>query len=493
MSKITTTNIDFSLADAVKREDFFNALSPSDLQLVLQNATQKNYKKGDVLIREGEPQTQMFIIESGLIVKEKKDGQKSHLKKGDVTGLLHFFQKDPSAATLTVAEDAVVWVFDSETFRKLLKSSESLNSSYISFLSRQVRKLTKVLSQVRAQLSMSEGVVVGFFDTRDYMKQAFEKCNKDKGFNFHFRWFKEKLNKNTVSLASGCHAVCCFVNDDVGADVLHALYEMNIEMVAMRCAGYDNVDLQTVKKLGMSVTRVPAYSPYAVAEFAVGLMLTLNRKIHKAYNRVREQNFSLNNLVGFDMRGKTVGIIGTGKIGKCTCEILFGFGCKILAYDVIEDSELAQKKNFKYVSKDELFQNSDIISLHAPLLPSTRHLLNKDAFTKMKQGVMIINTSRGPLIDTEALLDALVSGKVAAAGLDVYEGEKDYFFENRSTQNIKDSVLSQLISSPNVLVTGHQAFLTQEALSNIAESTLQSIKDFVGGKKREALTNYIKE
>lgn len=442
----------------------------------------------------GEKQTRMFIAETGRIVKERSDGQKISLKNGEISGLLHFFQQDPCAATLVADEESSVWVLDSQTFHKLLHDHHTLNESFIAFLTRQVRKQCNTLNQVRTRLSPHKGVSIAFFDSKEYMRAAFEKVNKEKGFGFHFEWFKEKLNKDTAVLASGTTVACCFVNDDVGADAVNALHDNGVEMVAMRCAGFDNVDLPKVKELKMSVTRVPAYSPYAVAEFAVTLMLTLNRKIHKAYNRVREHNFSLNNLVGFDMRGKTVGVLGTGKIGKCTVDILLGFGCKCICYDVYEDPEIKAKPAdiCKYVTKDELFEKSDIITLHAPLLPGTKHVLNKAAFDRMKKGVMIINTSRGGLVDSEALLEAIMSGKVGAAGLDVYEGEKEYFFENKSAQNIKDTVLSRLIASPNVVVSSHQAFLTQEALFNIAESTLNSVKEFVGGKKGDQLTNAIK-
>jgi len=261
-------------------------------------------------------------------------------------------------------------------------------------------------------------------------------------------------------------------------------------MIALRCAGYDNVDLDACKKFGISVTRVPTYSPYAVAELAVTLMMALNRKIHKAYNRVREFNFSLNGLVGFDMHGKTVGLLGTGQIGVCAANILLGFGCNIIAYDIKEDAEL-KKKGAVYVTKEELYAKSDIISIHVPLLKSTEHMVNAEAFKQMKKGVLVINTSRGAIVDSKALLDALEQRIVAGAGLDVYEGEKGYFFENKSSEVILDPILTRLIGSYNVLVTSHQAFLTQEALSNIATSTLDSIKEFVEGKTGAQLKNAV--
>jgi len=286
--------------------------------------------------------------------------------------------------------------------------------------------------------------------------------------------------------------VCIFVNDVLNAQVSEILHSIGVEMIALRCAGYDKVDVKKVHELQMSITRVPAYSPNAVAEFAVGLMLTLNRKFHRAYQRVRDFNFSLNGLVGFDMRGKTVGIFGTGKIGYCAAEILLGFGCKILALDVYQNEEL-KKKGIKYVEKDEFLANSDIITIHAPLLPSTKHWLDSASFSKCKKGVMIINTSRGPLVDTKALLDAILSGQVGSAGLDVVEGEENFFFENLEDHTISDNTIVRLIACHNVVLSSHQAFLTEEALENIADSTLNSVLEFVLGKRGDKLTNAVKE
>jgi len=282
------------------------------------------------------------------------------------------------------------------------------------------------------------------------------------------------------------------VNDKVDAEVIDRLSAMQIGLVAMRCAGYDNVDLAACTKNKTSVTRVPAYSPYAVAEFAVTLMLTLNRKVHRAYAHVRDANFSLTGLVGFDMRGKTVGVLGTGKIGMCALDVLIGFGCKTLCYDVFQNDQVA-KKGSKYVTLDELFAQCDIITIHVPLLPSTHHMINKESIAKMKDGVMLINTSRGPLIDNRALLEGVLSGKLGSVGLDVYEGESEYFFEDRSTTNIKDDILARLVSLHNVIVTGHQAFLTSDALEAIAESTLSSISEYVHGKRLNELTNAVKQ
>jgi D-lactate dehydrogenase len=262
-------------------------------------------------------------------------------------------------------------------------------------------------------------------------------------------------------------------------------------MIALRCAGYNNVDVQTAYRLGISVTHVPAYSPHAVAEHAVALMLTLNRKTHRAYNRVREGNFSLSGLVGFDLHGRTAGVVGVGKIGRCLVEILAGFGMKLLGYDRIADDGFARRTGLQYVELDELLRQADVISLHAPLLPETRHMIDAAAISKMKPGVVLINTSRGALVDTSALIDGLKSGHIGAAGLDVYEEEAAYFFEDRSSEIITDDLLARLMTFNNVLVTSHQGFLTREALSNIAEVTLNNIQEFKDGKRLGELSNAV--
>lgn len=389
------------------------------------------------------------------------------------------------------AEDSVVSEIDSEHFKDLLNSSPSLNAAFITFLSKLVRARSNIINSIRNKVLGSGGLRIAFFDSKTYMREAFEKANAN--FGFEFVWIKEKLSEATVAFATGCTVVCCFVNDIVNEKVISQLAEMGVGMIAMRCAGYDNVDLKVATKLGLSVTRVPAYSPYAVAEHAAALMLSLNRHLHLAYVRTRDHNFSLNGLVGFDMHGKTVGVLGTGKIGKCLVYILRGFGCNVLCYDVREDPELATMQGVKYVTKDELLAQSDIVSLHAPLLPSTKHTINADALSKMKKTAILINTSRGGLVDSEALLDAVLNGRIAGAGLDVYEGEKAYFFENQSSKNMTDSILARLLACKNVLITSHQAFLTQEALANISDSTMTSIKDFTSGKRGKDLPNAVVE
>ena len=314
-------------------------------------------------------------------------------------------------------------------------------------------------------------IQVAFFDTKAYDKPSFEHCGRE--HDIRFRFLETKLNEDTAELARGCDAVCVFVNDTVNAAVIEKLYQCGVRLIALRCAGYNNVDVRAAFGK-IHVVHVPAYSPYAVAEHAIALLLTSVRRIHKAYNRTREFNFSLNGLTGFDFHGKTVGVIGTGKIGRIFIDICRGFGMKVIAYDRFP----APDSGIDYVTPDELFARSDVISLHCPLTDETRHMIDAAAIEKMKKGVVIVNTSRGGLIDTEALLEGIKARKIGAACLDVYEEEADVFFEDRSGHILNDDLLSRLISMPNVIVTSHQAFLTEEALDNIAETTVSNILSY---------------
>ena len=312
-------------------------------------------------------------------------------------------------------------------------------------------------------------IKVAFFDTKAYDKPSFEHYGEI--HDVEFRFLETKLNEDTVELAKGCDAVCVFVNDDVNAAVIEKLYTYGVRLIALRSAGYNNVDVRAAFGK-VHVVHVPAYSPYSVAEHAMALLLTSVRRIHKAYNRTREFNFSLSGLTGFDLHGKTVGVIGTGKIGRTFIDICRGFGMNVIAYDRFP----AKDSGIEYVSLDALFERSDIISLHCPLTDETRHMIGADAIGRMKKGVVIVNTSRGGLIDAEALLEGIKARKVGAACLDVYEEEADVFFEDRSGHILNDDLLSRLISMPNVIVTSHQAFLTEEALNNIAETTVKNIR-----------------
>ncbi|WP_455628160.1 2-hydroxyacid dehydrogenase [Parabacteroides chinchillae] len=319
---------------------------------------------------------------------------------------------------------------------------------------------------------------IALFGAKPYDIASFDKINEQ--YNFDIRYFKGHLNRNNVVLTQGMDVVCIFVNDTADAEVINAMAANGVKLLALRCAGFNNVDLSAAKDK-LPVVRVPAYSPYAVAEYTLALMLSLNRKIHRAYWRTRDGNFSLNGLMGFDMHGKTAGIIGTGKIAKILIHILKGLGMHILANDLYPDEKYAVEEGFTYVPLDELYKRADIISLHCPLTEQTRYIINDDSISKMKDGVMIINTGRGQLINTNALIEGLKEKKVSAAGLDVYEEEGDYFYEDKSDKIIDDDVLARLLSFNNVIVTSHQAFFTKEALHNIAETTFKNIDDFRKG------------
>ncbi len=325
-----------------------------------------------------------------------------------------------------------------------------------------------------------ESVKIAFFSAKPYDIQFFDTANKEYGFDI--RYFKGALNMDTIALVQDMDAVCIFVNDTADEQIIATLKNKGVRLLALRCAGFNNVDIPAAVRLGLPVVRVPQYSPYAVAEHAVALMLSLNRKIHRAYWRTRDGNFSLHGLMGFDMHGKTAGIIGTGKIARIVIRILKGFGMDILAYDPFPDEQYARNEGILYVELDEIYSTSDIISLHCPLTEQTRYIINSNSIAHMKPGTMIINTGRGKLIHTDALIEGLKTGQIGAAGLDVYEEEGDYFYEDKSDKIIDDDTLARLLSFNNVIVTSHQGFLTREALHNIADTTLHNIADFVAGR-----------
>lgn len=321
---------------------------------------------------------------------------------------------------------------------------------------------------------------VAVFSTKQYDRQFFDAANPS--FGHELSYFEPHLDKHTAALAQGVDAVCVFVNDVVDAPTLRALAQHRIRCVALRCAGFNNVDLNAAKALGIDVVRVPAYSPHAVAEHTVGLLLAVNRKIHRAYNRTREGNFALEGLLGFDLFGLTVGVIGTGRIGINVARILRGFGCRVIATDP-QPNEECKALGVEYVAIDTLLKESDVITLHCPLTPDSRHLISVEAIAKMKTGVTLINTSRGSLVDARALIAGLKSGKIGNLALDVYEEEGDLFFEDLSNTVIQDDVFTRLTTFPNVLITGHQAFFTRNALENIAETTLSNLSEVQAGKR----------
>jgi D-lactate dehydrogenase len=317
------------------------------------------------------------------------------------------------------------------------------------------------------------------FDTKPYDREPLQRASTDKDLEWRFLDFR--LTRETVPTAHGAQAVCVFVNDRLDRPCLEALAAQGIKLVALRCTGFNNVDLAAAKALRVAVTRVAVYSPYAVAEHAVALLLTLNRKVHRAFNRVRELNFSLSGLVGFDLQGKTAGIVGTGKIGRIVAQILRGFGMNVLAYDPLPNRDWAQAHGVKYVEAPALACGSDVVSLHVPLTPETRHLIRRETLARMKPGAILINVSRGALIDTTALIEALKSGQLGGVALDVYEEEEGIFFEDLSGQVLQDDELARLLTFPNVLITSHQAFLTREALSDIARTTVANLEALAQG------------
>ena len=330
-------------------------------------------------------------------------------------------------------------------------------------------------------------IKIAFFDTKEYDKEMFDKYNKD--YNYEITYFKTKLNEETAILAKGFDVVCIFLNDTANEDVLIKLKEFGVKLIALRCAGFNNVEISKLPQ-GLSVVRVPAYSPYAVAEHTVGLLLALDRKVYKSYQRTKKYNFSLDGLLGFDIHGKTVGVIGTGKIGKIFIKIMKGFGANILAYDIYKDEQAAKELGYTYTTLDEIYKNADIISLHCPLTDKNHNMINEETMLKMKSGVILLNTSRGKLINAKDLVKCLEMGHIGGVGLDVFEDEEDYFLNDMSNSYIRDAELSILLSMPNVVITAHQAFFTKEALEKIVSTTFSNIEEFIStGKCQNIVSN----
>lgn len=455
----------------------------------------KKYRKvtlapGEVLFHRGDHGGDLFYVTKGHleVVREGENGFEVKLADrgvGSFIGITSFFDEhNERADTLRATVACELWSFDQTWLREALSNREAFAFKFISYLSRQLRAEMDERSALLSR-QPERGFRLVMFDAKKYEQEAFDKFIGD---DIKIHYIDTRLTSETVAMTSAASAVCVFVNDHVDRPVLEAMASYGIGLVVLRCAGFNNVDLEAAKALGISVTRVPAYSPYAVAEHALAMMMSLNRKIHRAYNRIREGNFYLNRLVGFDMHGRTAGVIGTGKIGKCMVNILSGMGMKVLGWDAFPDQELARESGMQYVELDDLLSRSDVISLHVPLTPETYHLIDARAFEKMKPEAMLINTSRGGLVDAKALIDALKKGHLGAAGLDVYEEEEEYFFTDHSGQIIDDDTLVRLISFPNVLITSHQAFLTRDALENIAETTLASVREYKEGKRLSDLT-----
>jgi D-lactate dehydrogenase len=372
-------------------------------------------------------------------------------------------------------------VNDHDRLQHFLQQAEQLSG----LSERQFGKLTRTLADVVATPSEMQQPQIAFFDAKPYELAAFARKNND---ICQLQPIEASLTPETAGAARDCVGVCIFVNDRCDSEIVARLADLGVRIIALRCAGYNNVDLKACKQHQIDVVRVPKYSPHAVAEHTVALMLMLNRHLHRAYQRNRSGVFTLDGLVGFDMHGKTAGVIGTGAIGQCVVDILLGFGCRVLAFDKHPDDALAKREGLQYVALEQLLAESDIVTLHVPLFDETHHMINADSIAHMKRGAMLINTSRGGLVDTRALIDGLKAGQIGFAGLDVYEEEAGIFFHDISDRVLDDDVLARLMTFNNVVITSHQAFLTREALDNIAETTLQSIAEFHSGKRGDELS-----
>ncbi|KAJ1547572.1 hypothetical protein HK405_005500 [Cladochytrium tenue] len=520
----TTSSTDRAvLLDILERSGLFAGLDLPQLASLADRMDLVTFHKGDVIGAEGAIANHLFVLVEGsadMLKRIKADDPTSEsvllltLGKGQYIGESPLLEGVPFSATLVAAaEPTRALRLAHDAFRVLVRSNPVIAESLLRGLSSELRAFRRVLAATlwapakatrrdslthildsdaptTAPAKKAPQVVrMAVFDFMKHEKASFEAAVDrfrtdtpefaDGSHVLEVAYFEAKLDASTVMLAAGSHAVCVFVNDTVSAEVLTMLSTQGVRLIALRCAGFDRVDLKAAAALGIAVARVPAYSPYAVAEFATTLAMTLNRKVVTAAGRVRQGNFALHGLVGFDMYGKTVGVVGTGKIGQCFIKIMQGFGCRILCYDAYPSAQVASWPGCSYVTLDELLAQSKLISLHCPLLPETRHMINAETLAKTQRGVVLINTSRGALVDTRALIDALKSGHVAGAGLDVYENEQSLFFEDHSAEAVPDDAYSRLLSFPNVIATGHQAFLTEEALDKIAEVTLENLLEAV--------------
>lgn len=476
----------------LKKVSCFSGLEEETLRLVQNKMQPVIFKSGDIICTEGETGDWMFIIDAGevSVLRQGKNGELveiATLHSGDIGGEMSLFGQGTRTATLRARENTKIWKLDYATFQQLIDEHAALAKGLLSNLSQHLSRESSVLASLLSQ-DLDPRFKVAIFDSKSYVEAVFRERNQ---YNYSLQFFRTRLSPKTVTLAAGYKVICVFVNDDLSDSVIKELNALGVKMIALRCAGFNNVDLSACEHYGISVTRVPAYSPFAVAEHAVALMMALNRHIQLSHNRVREGNFSLEGLMGFDIHGRTAGVIGTGKIGSCLLKILHGFGCRLLAYDISPQKNLIEHLGVQYVDLDILLAESDIISLHVPLMSETYHMIDATAIRKMKPGIMLINTSRGGLIDTKELINGLKSGHIGYAGLDVYEEEDKYFFEDFSSQVITDDMLARLTTFNNVMITSHQGFLTREAMYNIADTTLANIRAFELGKRMTELPNFV--
>ncbi|KAJ3404098.1 hypothetical protein CcCBS67573_g01904 [Chytriomyces confervae] len=475
----------------------FPGLDKDQLAAIAREMQLMTFDKDQVIVAEGEPADHLYILTSGKADVLKRVDLASEsvrlisLGPGEYLGESILDGGLINATIVATVDGTQALRLDAASFKVILDNHSEVAASLLRGLSKELRAFRSVLTRTLSitgkstPAATSNVIRMAVFDFMKHEKQSFEACvdafseSLDENTSFEVQYFESKLDTKTVRLAAGCQVVCIFVNDTANAEVLTHLAAQGVKLLTLRCAGFDMVDLKAASALGIAVTRVPAYSPYAVAEFAVTLALSLNRKIVPASARVRQGNFSLAGLVGFDLYGKTVGVIGTGKIGQCFIKIMLGFGCKVLCYDAYPSKDVASWENCSYVTLDELLNQSKLISLHAPLLPETKHMINAASLAKMQKGAVLINTSRGGLVDTQALIQALKSGHISGAGLDVYENEKSLFFEDHSLTIMEDDSYVRLMSFPNVIVTGHQAFLTEEALDKIGSTTMENVRQFM--------------
>jgi D-lactate dehydrogenase len=473
--------MDEALIDWLSGLDLLKHTTRATLREFARACQRRELSADEALFRQGEPGEFLFLVQTGALhAFAQHNAHESLLRTlgpGEFGGLTSITLDQPRSATLRAVGSATVWTVSRADTLALLERCPDFARSLIVALSAKERRKTRRLASLMGP-EASQRFRIAFFDAKPYDRESFEPLLDP---DLYASWFGARLDVHTAELASGHQAVCAFVNDDLRAPTLQRLAQLGVGAVALRCAGFNNVDLEVADRLGLSVVRVPAYSPHAVAEHALALLLAINRKTHRAFNRVREGNFSLTGLVGTDLHGRTAGVVGLGKIGQCCAVILRGLGMRVLAYDVAPDAEFARAHDLTLCDLDTLLATSDVVSLHAPLTPATHHLINAERLARMKQGVLLINTSRGGLVDARALVDALKSGRVGGAGLDVYEEEGGYFFEDHSSHVIDDDLLARLMTFNNVLITSHQAFLTTEALHNIAETTLANLRQYASG------------
>ncbi|CAB9513165.1 hydroxyacid dehydrogenase homolog [Seminavis robusta] len=524
----------------LKSTTWFSKCSDDLVQALAAKLELVDVSEGHVFISEGLPVDKLMILESGSLYRTKMHvvddaeggGHPGHKRRatlsqslrnmkaaevssaikenavvvdiveghGRVTGLLHIVSENSYAfATVTSKTPSKVWIMYAEDFREILSSNPVFMFDIMGNMATELRTGSKSLRAVMGQLrskgvggdgeNEKETLRVLCYDTTSWVSDAFQPAVKafnadpENSFQMMIDFTTERLGPQSATYAAGYEAICTFVNDTADAGTIQTLSRLGVNMIAQRAAGFDRVDTKAARAYGMTVARVPAYSPYAVAEMAIALLMAVNRKTSKASNRVKMANFSLDaGLLGVDIHGKTVGVMGTGKIGQILCNIILGFGAKLICYDVFQNEEV-KKAGGVYVTKDEIFAQSDILFFMMPLLPATRHTLNMDVLPKLKKGMMLINTSRGGLVDTKALLQGLRTGVISGVGMDVYENEQEYFFQDWSAKRIQDPDLTALLGEPGVVMTAHQAFFTKEAVNKITQTTMENLRDFKLGKR----------